>query len=125
MGSKPKVTVEGEREVLRAFDKLSDGLDDMSDVNADVSQKLIGDVRQNTRRKSGDLAGAWIAEGEAKQASFSNPQSYAVIQEFGGNGIEPTNAVRRAFEDNQDAVIGSYDDGVRDRAKRANIDTTG
>jgi hypothetical protein len=118
------MTVEGEREVLRAFDKLSDSLDNLSDANAEVAEKLIGDVRKNTRRKTGTLASAWIGSGEATAAQFSNPTSYAVIQEFGGRSIEPTNAVARAFEGNKDAIQGTYSDAIERRAKRADITTS-
>ena len=121
---KSRLEVEGEAEVLAAFNQFSDSVDDLTDVNSKVGQSLLGPIRTNTRRATGQLAQSWEATGEPLAAQFSNVEKYAVVQEFGGSQIEPTLAVSRAFEDNQDAVIGTYSDGIKDRAKRANIRTS-
>lgn len=119
----PQLKVEGQDEVLRAFNKFSDSADDLKDVNAQVGQALIGDIRSNTRVRSGTLKSSWETTAEPMTAQFANPQKYAVVQEMGGVQVEPTHAVGRAYEANQDAITGAYADGLTKRAKRANIDT--
>lgn len=121
--AKPKLEVKGKAEVVRAFDKLSSEMENLSDVNAEVGERLIGDVRNRTRRRTGALQDAWIADGTATAAQFSNPQSYAVVQEMGGKQIAATYAVKQAYEDNADAITKAYADGTKRRAKRANIRT--
>lgn len=120
-----KVEVTGKREVLKAFSRLDSLVDDLSDATGAIGSKLVDDVRGRTRRRTGTLAESWIAEGEADRASFSNSQSYAPVQEFGSDAlsIEPTNAVRLAFEDNKDDIRDELEDAIRERAKRANIRT--
>ncbi len=118
-----KLEVKGKAEVVRAFDKLSDEMENLSDVNAEVGERLIGDVRSKTRNRTGALRDAWVADGTAIAAQFSNPQSYAVVQEMGGKKIAATHAVKQAYEGNADAITKTYGDGVKRRAKRANIRT--
>jgi len=121
--AKPQLEVTGKAEVVRAFDKLSGEMENLEDVNAEVGQRLIGDIRNATRRKTGALRDAWIADGTATAAMFSNPQDYAVVQEMGGKQIAATHAVKQAYEGNADAITKAYADGTKRRAKRANIRT--
>lgn len=120
-----RLEVHNEREVLRALDRVAKEAQDLSDVNDQVGNLLLPDIRRNTRRKTGLLAESWEASGEPAQAAFSNPQKYAVVQEFGGSQIEPTNAVARAFEENKDAVIDQYGAGIAKRAERTGFRTKG
>ena len=124
MPDKSRIDIQGADEVARAFDKFSGAMDDMSDINAEIGQALIGDVRNNTRVKSGDLRASWETSGDPLEAQFSNSQSYAVVQEFGSKQVDPTLAVQRAFEANESAVTQAYESGIRKRADSANIDTT-
>lgn len=123
--TKGQLTVTGKREVIRAFSQLSDDMSDLTDENTDLGQKLVQDVRQNTRRASGVLAASWIGGGDPTRITFSNPQQYAAVQEFGSErrNIEPTNAVKLAFDQNQEVITDGYADATRKRAKRRNIRT--
>lgn len=124
MADKP-VILSGEREVLKAFSSLAKDTEDMSEANRDVSGKLIGEVRQRTRKATGTLAEGWVASGDKESAKFSNPQTYAVPQEYGApaRNISPTQAVRGAFEANQNDTTDAYARDIERKAKRANIRT--
>lgn len=125
--TKSNLKVQGKREVQRAFSRLADSMGDLSDVNAELGSKLLDDVQNKTRRRTGTLRDSWIATGEPDRIAFNNPQKYAGVQEYGSEklAIQPTNAVKLAFEDNTDAITDAYGDATRKRAKRANIRTTG
>lgn len=119
------VKVTGADDVVRAFNHLAKDAGDLTEANSEIGSKVIGDVKRRTRRKSGTLADSWIASPEATKVTFSNPVSYAGVQEFGSKvrNISPTLAVRGAFEDNADAVTDEYARAIRGKAKRAGIRT--
>jgi hypothetical protein len=121
----PKTEVKGKREVVQAFSRLSSDMEDLTDENTDLAGKIVGDVKRNTRKRTGTLADSWIASGDPSHILFSNPQKYAPVQEFGSDrrSIDPTNAVKKAFEDNTNAITDGYADGTRKRAKRRHIAT--
>jgi hypothetical protein len=120
-----QLEVKNAKEVQRAIDKFAQSADDLKDINADVGNLLLGDIKSNTRRNTGELAASWEVSAEPMQAQFSNPQSYAVVQEFGGVQIEPTNAVASAYEANQDGIAEAYGSGLAGKAKRIGFDTKG
>lgn len=120
-----QLEVKNASEVQRALDAMAKAASDLSDVNADVGNLLLPDIRARTRRLSGALAASWETTAEPMRANFTNPQKYAVVQEFGGVQIEPTNAVARAYEDNQDAIAERYGSGLAKRGKRAGFDVKG
>ena len=120
-----QLEVKNAKEVQRALDKFAHAADDLKDVNADVGTLLLGDIKANTRRRTGELAASWETSAEPMQAEFSNPQSYAVVQEFGGVQIEPTNAVASAYEANQNGIAEAYGSGLAKRAERIGFDTKG
>lgn len=121
--AKGAVKVEGQREVIRAFDGLAKDMSDLTDENKELAGRLVQSVRKNTRRKSGKLADSWIPDADPQRILFHNPQAYAPVQEFGSErrSIEPTHAVAKAFEDNKDVITDGYADATRKRAKRRNI----
>lgn len=122
--AKQTIKVEGKREVVRAFDKVSSDLEDMTRTNQEVATMLLPDVREGTRRDKGTLAASWDAGSDATQAKFTNPLQYAVPQEFGTKrGVEPTFAVAGAFEAKRDEVDAVYADAIRDSGERAGLKT--
>lgn len=124
--AKQTVKVEGKREVAQAFSRLSSDMDDLTDDNEAIAERLLQDVRRRTRKRTETLAQSWIAGGDASHIKFSNPQKYAPVQEFGSErrNIDPTNAVKFAFEDNASVITDGYADATRKRAKRRNLRTT-
>lgn len=120
-----QLEVKNASEVTRALASFARSAEDMGDVNSDVGSLLLPDIRAHTRRATGALAASWESTAEPLQAAFSNPQKYAVVQEFGGVEIEPTNAVAQAYEGNKDGIAGAYSAGLDKRAKRTGFDTKG
>lgn len=118
-----KLEVKNASEVTHALASFAKSADDLTDVNADVGNLLLPDIRSHTRRATGALAASWESTAEPLQAAFSNPQKYAVVQEFGGVEIEPTNAVATAFKENESGVSEAYSSGLDKRAKRAGFRT--
>jgi hypothetical protein len=120
-----QLEVKNAAEVTRALDAFAKSATDLTDVNADVGNLLLPDIQRHTRRATGALAASWESTAEPLQAAFSNPQKYAVVQEFGGVEIEPTNAVAQAFKGNEDGVSSAYGSGLAKRAERIGFDTKG
>ena len=123
MSGSMQLEVKNAAEVQRAFAAFAKAADDMSDTNAEVGNLLLPDIRSHTRKRTGELAASWEATAEPLTAAFSNPQSYAVVQEFGGIEVEPTNAVAQAFRGNADGVTSAYGSGLAKRAERIGFDT--
>jgi hypothetical protein len=100
-------------------------MSDLTDENADLGQKIVQDVRKHTRKASGVLSASWIGGGDPERITFENPQQYAAVQEFGSErrNIEPTNAVKLAFDENTEVITDGYADATRKRARRRNIRT--
>jgi hypothetical protein len=109
-----KMKVEGVPEVTRAFNKVQDSIEDLSEAHRAEAEMLLPDVLSATRRKSGDLASGWQTDGIATEAQFSNDVVYAGVQEFGWSehNIEPTNAISNAFERNAERTEAIYSDAI-------------
>jgi hypothetical protein len=109
-----KVKVEGEAEVLRAFDKVDHAIRDLSEAHRAEANMLLPDVLSATRRKSGDLVAGWQTDGIATQAKFINEVVYAGVQEFGwaAHNIDPTGAITQAFERNSQQTEAVYADAI-------------
>lgn len=121
-GMARQVKVEGQKEVARAFDKVSDDLEDMTRVNQGVAEMLLPDVRAGTRYREGMLRNAWEAGADETRAKFENPLQYAVPQEFGSKrGVEPTLAVQGAFEAKGEEINARYADAIRDSGEKAGL----
>lgn len=119
-----QVRVEGKPEVQRAFSRVAGAAEDMTRANQDVANALLPDVRQGTRKRTGELSQSWEAGASADKAEFTNPLSYSVVQEYGSKrGVEATNAVASAFEAKEDDVSSIYADSIRGSAERAGLRT--
>ena len=117
--------VEGIPETVRAFDKVEDKIQDLSDAHRAEAEMLLPDVLSKTRRKSGTLAGGWQTDGIATEAKFSNDVVYAGVQEYGwaDHNIEPTNAIAQAFASNTERTEKVYSDAIERIGKSAGFDT--
>lgn len=125
MADSIQLEVKNAERVQRALADMVKAASDLTDVNSDVGNLLLPDIKAHTRRLTGTLAASWEATAEPMRANFTNPQKYAVVQEFGGVEIEPTNAVAKAYEENQDAIAERYGSGLAKRGKRAGFDVKG
>lgn len=120
-----KVKVEGIPQTTAAFNKVSNEIKDLSAAHQAEANMLLPDIKSATRKRSGDLAGAWQGDGIATEAKFINSVVYAGVQEYGwgSHNIEPTNAITQAFERNSERTEAIYADAIGDIAKRAGFDT--
>lgn len=120
-----KLKVEGIPEVTRAFDKVDNAIQDLSEAHKAEANMLLPDVQSATRRKSGDLVAGWQTDGIATEAKFSNDVVYAGVQEFGwgDHNIEPTHAITQAFERNSEQTEAVYGKAIGDIGKRAGFHT--
>jgi hypothetical protein len=107
----------GEEEVKRALEKVrtfNKAAAESGAVNA-----LLPAVRANTRRQFGALQAGW----QAGTSEFINTVPYAVVQEFGGVYIDPTNAILHAWESNSEAIINAFNTEIDSAASQAGFDT--
>jgi hypothetical protein len=121
--AKPQLKVEGAPEAQRAFNKVADKIDDLSDAHRTEAEALLSDVQSATRQDTGELSSAWRADGIATEAQFLNDMPYANIQEYGSRYVEPTLAVQQAFEANTERTEAVYADALRDIGESAGFDT--
>lgn len=117
MADKVKVTVTGVQETVAAFDKLDSV--DVRKVEDAAGKAVVDAVKGFTRSDSGDLASAWdVAGGE-----FINYIAYAGYQEFGTTYVDPTFAVRRAWETQEKQAQEAAEKVYQDVAAKAGFDT--
>lgn len=111
-----KLKVEGQAEVVRAFDKVESAVKDMADAHKAEANMLLPDVRSASRKgASGDLIAGWQSDGIAGKAQFINDVAYAGVQEWGwdAHNISPTHAIIQAFEANSSNTEALYGDAIR------------
>jgi hypothetical protein len=120
-----KVKVDGIPQTTAALNKVANQIQDLSQAHQAEANMLLPDIKAATRKRSGDLAGAWQGDGIATEAKFINSVVYAGVQEYGwsGHNIEPTNAITQAFERNSGQTEAIYADAIGDIARRAGFDT--
>lgn len=113
--------VEGIDEALSAFKDFGKGLD-FPKIAEDAAEAIIPDVRSFTRYKSGALQQGWDIQRDEDGAAFINSQEYMGFQEWGTDTIEPTHAVYKAWDSNQEQVVKAYDEAVKEVAEGAGFE---
>lgn len=117
MAEKAGYIVTGDKEVITALNKVAAfdvGAAETAAVNA-----MVPAVSAKTRKNTGALAAGW----SASNGAFVNTVSYAVVQEFGGVYIEPTNAVQQTWDQSQDAALSAFEKEIDSAAAQAGFDT--
>jgi hypothetical protein len=120
-----QIKVDGVPQTVAAFNKVSNDIQDLSKAHQAEANMLLPAIKSATRKRSGDLAGAWQGDGIATEAKFINSVVYAGVQEYGwpSHNIEPTNAIIQAYERNSERTEAIYADAIGDIARRAGFDT--
>jgi hypothetical protein len=112
MSDKIVLEVTGIDETVAAFHKLDRF--DIERAEHDAGVAVLPTVVANTRTSTGLMASAWAIEGQA----FINTVEYSPMQEFGTIYVEPTFAVFRAWEEQEERVAKVFEDQIlHDAAK--------
>lgn len=111
MAKAQRFRVEGTEEVVEAFHSVKRDFSPAEAAEA-AGNALLPDVKRNTRVKTGALQAAWRVDRNDTGAEFINTVWYATIQEYGTDLIEPTHAVQRAWDENEQAILEAFTDEV-------------
>lgn len=117
MDKKIELVVTGIPETVHALESL--GKFDIEKAEQNAADALIPAVKAGTRTESGALAGGWIAEG----GGFVNHVDYVLYQEFGTVYVEPTFAIGKAMEQEQQLVTKAFEDEIQHAADKARFDS--
>ncbi len=103
--------VRGIPQARRKLDRLADTTDDLSVAHRSIAPRLVARVASLTRKRTGQLAGAWRQGISPRAASITNAEPYAGPQESGwpARGIEPTLAVPQAIDEQTSTIVDDYD----------------
>jgi hypothetical protein len=115
------IEVKGLPELSRSLKGLTADLEDMRPINGDVARDLVAAVSSRAPRKSGRLAGSFVAVGSANKASASSALDYAGVQNYGsaGHNIEGQHFAEAALEASAAGAKAKYDEGVAKLCRKA------
>jgi hypothetical protein len=115
------IEVKGLPELSRSLKGLEADLKDMTPINGDVARDLVAAVSSRAPRKSGRLAGSFVATGSAKKATASSALDYAGVQNYGsaGHNIEGQHFAEAALEASAAGAEAKYRDGVAKLCRKA------
>jgi hypothetical protein len=113
--------VTGGPELHRSLKALTRDLGDLSSVNGDVARDLVAAVRAGAPRKSGRLAGSFVATGSRERATASSALDYAGVQEFGSarHNIEGKHFAEAALASSAAGAETKYRRGVEGLCRKA------
>lgn len=117
MSDKIALTVTGIPETVEAFRHLENF--DIERAEKEAGEVVLPTVASNTRTSTGLMASAWAIEGQ----SFINSVDYSPMQEFGTVYVEPTFAVFRAWEEQEERVVKVFEEQIEHDAAKAGFDT--
>lgn len=106
-------TVRGKTETIAALNRVEDF--DRAQAARIAGERLIPHINTRTRALSGLLRTSWMMD----EQYLSNEQDYAVIQEYGSVWVEATDAIRKAVDDNPDALLDGYSEVIDDAGDKA------
>lgn len=123
-GGRAAVEVEGAPQLRRAFRKLDDRLDDLSELHQDIGELVADKAGDLVPRVSGRLAGTIRATRSRRAAAVvagrSSVVPYAGPIHFGwrARNIEPQPFLYDALDDRRGEVLDRYRSGVDDLIRR-------
>jgi hypothetical protein len=125
--SRAGVKVEGVRELQKALRDLGAEAGDLKAVHLEVAEMLVPGIEQRTPRRSGDLAGSWVARSTKGRARITSTQPYAGVIEYGwpARGIEPARMVRDTVEASSAEILDTYERGLERVSQRIGFETKG
>jgi hypothetical protein len=116
-GARPRIEVQGERQLRRALAAMGDDLEDLRDLHADLADMIAEEARDEAPVVTGELRDSIRGSRTKARATVyagGRRVPYAGPVHFGwpGRGISPQPFLYDAIDRRRDAVIARYREGI-------------
>ena len=125
---KPAVTIEGGRQLRRAFEEIENGIEDLKAIHLDMAQivaskaKTLVPVQTGTLmdsiRPSGTKTASRVRAGYKRIGNYAGVTHFGTPSSFFRRGQPPTNFLYDALNQEAGAVFELYVDGVNQVIKK-------